>query len=601
MADAITILRSGIDANTAVSDVIARNIAGANQAGYTQKEQVVVSNVLGGTMAGVLANQKDVKRHVVDTLVTEIRNQQTKVCYLKTLSDMSTRIQQIHGNKGTQNSTPHDIQNCLTSIQQLSVARTDPNATQVAHQFDVLAQNLVKADQGLQSLIYEANSTLISDVKDANSLIADITQTARNIVALSNTGNSVVDLEDKLDQDLHNLANYLNINVSYSKDIPPRLSVITQNGLSLINNSTFYNTLEYPASTNIPAGTDLPDISINGTIITDQITSGTIAANRYLVNTTLNQLRDSFSELTRQVRDQVNAIHNLGMGRTPPDTLRGTIGTPGSGGALTSSTPLSGTGTVRIGTLDSSRNLASYVDIDLSTISDMTALEAAINVTASGVSASISADGRLVLTTNTSGNGVAIGSVGAAQATMTDTTNSTTYGFSHYFGLNNVFVTEGALPGEKIAGMAGIIQIRSDLVNNGKAIAYGRLDSSATPSGEAILLGDTSILQNFKDVLSIDTLTVPAAGDIPITYCTLIDYARRIVDNTTTLYKDSSRELEREKDIYMELSIVGNEVSGVDIRAQLLEMVKNSENQKVAYKALQMCLDMQRSLLDIMR
>ena len=76
---------------------------------------------------------------------------------------------------------------------------------------------------------------------------------------------------------------------------------------------------------------------------------------------------------------------NQGTSLPPPSTLTGTT-------AVTASTALSATGTVRIAVTDQSGNLASYRDLDLSGYATVGDLVSAINGI-SGLSASIDATG----------------------------------------------------------------------------------------------------------------------------------------------------------------------------------------------------------------
>src|SRR5262249_10858610 len=128
--------------------------------------------------------------------------------------------------------------------------------------------------------------------------------------------------------------------------------------------------------------------------------SGTIGGLIDLRDNELPAAQSQLDELANQLASSLNAVNNAETAVPPPSTLTGTAAT-----SLTD--PLSATGTVRIAVTDSSGNLVSYKDLDLSTFSTVGDLVTALGGIPN-VSASVDSNGHLVIKSTAAGDGVAI-------------------------------------------------------------------------------------------------------------------------------------------------------------------------------------------------
>jgi len=147
--------------------------------------------------------------------------------------------------------------------------------------------------------------------------------------------------------------------------------------------------------------------------------------------------------MAAQLRDQVNAIHNSGVAFPGPTQITGSLALP-AGGA----TPITAMGFIRIGTVDATGTMnAPRLDLDLGTIATAADIVTAINGTAGlNIAASIDTSGRLALTSVT-GDRLVIADPEPPSALAPSAIEiaGTTRGFSHFFGLNNFFVSEPGL------------------------------------------------------------------------------------------------------------------------------------------------------------
>jgi flagellar hook-associated protein 1 len=222
------------------------------------------------------------------------------------------------------------------------------------------------------------------------------------------------------------------------------------------------------------------------------------------------------SALASQLASSLNAVSNQGTSVPPPTSLTGTT-------AVTSTTPLSATGTVRLAVTDQSGNLVSYQDLDLSSDATVGDLVTAINGI-SGLSASVDADGHLSIKATGSGQGVSINE-------MTSSVGNSNQGFSDYFGLNNLVTGTSASD----------IAVRSDLLSGSAALPTATLDSSATlTTGNQVLSSGSATLVNALGSALTASTSFAAAGGLAATSGSFADYAAAIVANVAAKASQAS-------------------------------------------------------------
>ncbi|MBN8530425.1 MAG: flagellar hook-associated protein FlgK [Alphaproteobacteria bacterium] len=158
-------------------------------------------------------------------------------------------------------------------------------------------------------------------------------------------------------------------------------------------------------------------------------------------------------------------------------------------------------------------------------------------VDADGNPAPLGSSGYLKLTA-ASGIGIAIDEMDSREsgiATTNPPTAATSYGFSHYFGLNNFYDEDGTL-----LGSATRMAVREDILTNPNLISTGELVQSPTyndptlPNLTTTLYsyqlgaGNNAIAKRLAD-LSNSQITFAAAGTIPAVNLRPSDYAGEIL------------------------------------------------------------------------
>jgi hypothetical protein len=169
---------------------------------------------------------------------------------------------------------------------------------------------------------------------------------------------------------------------------------------------------------------------------------------------------------------------------------------------------------------DGSTALAFQVDIGAA--ADENALAAQINSGLGALgSAAIGADGNLEITLANSAQGLAIAE-GDSEISFADAGGrDRDYGFSHYFGLNDLLVQNGGRPSD--------FAVRADIQSDPSRLSTARLDVTASPLSATLGgAGDNRGVQALADALS-SARPVIARGGLPAKSVTLATYAGDII------------------------------------------------------------------------
>ncbi len=354
------------------------------------------------------------------------------------------------------------------------------------------------------------------------------------------------------------------------------------------------------------AGALSPDISYAGggigpilsgpNDITASIKSGELHGIIEARDTILPNLQAEIDKLTQMLRDEVNALHNTGTSRPPPNTLTGTrIFAQPATDTLTFSAA------VRIAAVDANGNFVAHYDLAAGTYT-VKQVETLINANLAGyATASTSTNGPLSIAASNSANGIAI--VDLSDQTVTHTDGATTYtGFSNYFGLNDLFVTPTRVQGDSIPGIAGMIQVRGDIVKDPALLARGALVSTTSPAPKAgdlgVALGDASVAQKIADRF-LAALAFSATGNLPLTATDLAGYASEILSTTAVSASSAAKTAMFKETLFQELSFRNESISGVNIDEELRNMVLFENAYAATARVIQVVDDLFDLLLGI--
>jgi flagellar hook-associated protein 1 FlgK len=521
-----------VSLSTAVSSLLAieqqlniasNNISNANTVGYTEKSATVAATESAGVGTGVtvLSVGSDIDtyllRQVVDA-TAESNQASTSASYYDSLQQILGEV-----STGTASTSGSDIASDISSLSTDITALADSpssasDKSQVVADLTQLADDLRSTSANIQALRQKAEDAVTSTVDDINTQLSTIAKLNVSIANGKAAGESTADLEDERNTALQSLS--ADIGINYYIDSAGRAQVYTKTGQLLVDGETAM-TVSHTTTSGISASTTysgggIGGITVEGNDITDSLGTGTLAALVEQRDTVLTGVQSELDALASSLSTAFNAVSNLGSASPPVQTLTGS-GTFTSGSAV----DVDGSTTVQVTVTDSSGDIVSAVNVPLdgdSSVGDIvSSLDDAFSSSGVAASATLDANGHLVIQATGSSDGVAVstlsGSVGGTD-------------FSSYFGLNDLFVDGTS---------AATIRIKSALSSNSASLPTGTLSTSTTVGATAVASGDATIANDLADALTAEQ-SFSAAGNIGATKATFSGYATDIISDISTRY-----------------------------------------------------------------
>jgi len=428
---------SGLNVTRTAIDVASQNVANANTEGYSRKIVNLEARNILGTGAGVRVSS--ITRNVDEFLLRDLRAQTGSLGTSEIQKQFFDRMQDLFGSLGSNSSLTNQITELDTAFQ--SLATTPEGVSQrldVVNAAVTMAQRFNAMSSDIQKLRLEAEVGISNAVQDVNLQLSTIADLNLRISKLVGAGQTATELEDQRDIALNKLSEYMDISYYYRGNKEAVVSI--GSGDSLVDRLAL--PLSFTPSSSVSAANNgFGPITLNGVDITDRLRSGKIRGLIDLRDTSLSQLQAELDTLGAKLRFELDQAHNRGVGLPPQNTLSGSRTVAGTD-------PFSGTGTVRIAILDANGDFAddgvggaAVFDFDLTTLPSpanvtdvVNAINAAFNPAVA--TASIDTNGRVTIQATNPANGIAIN-----ESTSAVAVGDTTMGFSHFFGLNDLFTT----------------------------------------------------------------------------------------------------------------------------------------------------------------
>jgi flagellar hook-associated protein 1 len=571
---------SGMLATQVQMEIASANISNADTVGYTEKTAQQVAVVSGGVGAGTAI--ADISGSVDKALLSSLIGANSGLGAADTTNNYLDQLQSLFGSAGGSDSSGTSLGNTLASLESAisSLAQT-PGSTSlqagvVGALNDVFAQ-LNETSAGIQSLRDNANQDIASSIDDVNKQLQLIGSLNIQIQQATAANQPTGDLEDQRNTALEDVASKMD--VSYFTTSSGSLQVYTSSGQALVDTSV--HQLSYTPAANVSASTSysatapsgFSGIMLNGMDITSQINSGSLGALITMRDTTLPDTQSQLDQLANQLKDSLNAVSNEGTSVPLPVSLTGTA-------TVSATTPLSGSGTVRIAVADQSGKLVSYQDLDLSNYATVGDLVSAINGI-SGVSASIDSNGHVVIASTDTSDGIAINEMSSAVGTGGQ-------GLSDWLGLNDLVTGTGASD----------IAVRSDILSNPSLLATATLDSSASPAAgsQALSAGSATVANNLYDTLTGST-TFPAVGGLGATSDSFANYAADIVGVVSASASQASSDYTDKQTAQSYFSDTMSSESGVNLDQETARLSSLQNQYTASAELLQVLNQMFSSLM----
>lgn len=539
------------------------NVANASETGYSRKLVATEASTVNTAL-----NQATVTR-AADSYLTRSLTKASGASAQATVID--SYMQSYDAALGS--TTQSDDLSSLVSAFQASLTAlsaspdSDAAKTQVVSDAGSLAQAIKTLSGEVQTLRTEANTAIGDTVGQINDTLKTLQSLNDQIASAGDA--DVTDLQDQRDTALTTLSGL--IGVSYYTDTQGRVAVYSAGGDQLLGATAA--TLGYQVSSSLNAGATYPDqisaLTLNGKDITTSVSGGTLGGLIDLRDDSLVGEQAKLDTLAASLISQTNAAAAGGTAYPPPNSLTGAT-------SVSSSDALWATGSVRLAVVSSSGTLVSSQDLDLSSYATVGDLVTGLNAI-DGISASLSSDGKLVLSADDTSNGVAVASLDSAMG-------SPSQGFAAAFGLNAVFTGSSAAD----------IGLSATLKSDPSKLPTAALGSGTLNAGDAVIsASDTTTTDALSAVFS-QTATFPAAGDFAAGSGTLQGYATKFVSGAASLVSQASTTATSTQSVLSQVQTRLSDQTGVNMDEELANLTVY-QNQ---YQAAAQLVSIAKTLFD---
>lgn len=334
---------TGLRVNQRSIAVLSNNIANVNTEGYSRQTVAQSAVIVEGVGSGVAFN--DVIRKVDKYLQRAVQENNSLMNTASVVSDYTSRVQILLGEPGSTNSMDEYVNAFFQSLQVLaetperasSRSNVVAAATTVARELSELADN-----------IYELQFQAESDMRDAvtamNALIKKLDNVNATITRASALGQSTAGLLDERDKALSELSQYIDLNTFYDSD--GRVNVFTANGVALVDGGNRHE-ITFPARTSIESfidGDSARPVSVVtydsagrqvgqpqelisagvGSEVTTKLLGGKLKGLQEVRDEVLPEILSQLDMFSSRLRDEVNRVHNQGVGFPAASSYTGT-------------------------------------------------------------------------------------------------------------------------------------------------------------------------------------------------------------------------------------------------------------------------------------
>jgi flagellar hook-associated protein 1 FlgK len=310
---ALSTAKDGLLAMQSALGTVAENVSNANTEGYSRKIVNLETRVVDGVGSGVQIAQ--VSRTVDEGLMRDVREENATLYQYEVKESYYTRMEELFGSPADNSSISHLMSELVASLETLA---TSPNSTLNKQEAIRWALNSVDKindmAEEIQDLRLQADVDLAEAATEANQLISEIADMNDKIIRNQAVSNDVSDLKDKRDKALDELSKLMDI--QYFERTNGEVAVFTQGGTVLVDSDA--QTISHSrASTSGPtishAQGGFTPLNVNSYDITNDLLGGSMKGLVDLRDGALNDMQRELDELSEELMEAVNKIHNSGM------------------------------------------------------------------------------------------------------------------------------------------------------------------------------------------------------------------------------------------------------------------------------------------------
>ncbi len=472
---ALRAAQSGILTNQAAIGATAKNIANVHTEGYSRKLVNFENQVLAGAGAGVTLGT--FTRAVDESLLKDLRRELSDTNLLSSQLNYYERLQDLFGSPESNNSISHVISGLTQAAESMALS---PDQSLDQNEFirfaNEVALKLNKMTQEIQELRAQADQEIADAIFQINGLTSEVQDTNFKIIRAQAVDSDTTELKDKRDLAITKLSELIDVQTF------PRSSgdlvVFTSDGFTLVDGVA--NTLTHTAAgivgtTSTYAAGNLTGIFAGeikpGNDFTSRIKGGEVGGLLVQRDTVLPNLQAQLDELSSELIDAINLLHNRGTTFPGLQTMTGTRNFIDPADQTMTLDPTNSAADVTISLFDSSGNQQSTTTLNTIMVSGLYGTgtqtdHGAWNINevaqsmqdwlqdngASSASVAVNTEGKLVLDLNITSLYIAFRdeTATAEGSTQSDIeigfdsdaiggVDETVNGFAQFFGLNNLY------------------------------------------------------------------------------------------------------------------------------------------------------------------
>ncbi len=426
---------SGLGAAQAGIRTVSNNIANVNTPGYARERVTQTTDVINGQVVGVTVGEPT---RVADRyLEAAVNGRAGEAGRAEVTSDYLDRLQGLLGAPGAESGLSGRLDAIMKSATVMtgSAGSVQGNAVFVADVTDAIGtiRGVMSDVAGLRA---DADGEISGTVERTNALLRQVHDLNETIARAGVTGRSAGGAADQRTSAIEELGGLIGIVAREQPD--GRMTIDTLGGVQLVDRRL--RQLSYPQSTGGTSQPTYPTIEIR---FADEGLAANAATGDTIESSTIGgrlggllDLRDlQLPAVARQLEtvfggmaQALNAASNAATAVPPPATLEGRAT------ALTTGDRLGFTGKATFAKTDADGRLLASATIDFSGMATLGDALAAVN-TQLGAGTATFANGKLTLSAG-AGNGMTVMQDGSTPSSRAGV------GFSQYFGLNDLIVSE---------------------------------------------------------------------------------------------------------------------------------------------------------------
>lgn len=626
LSTSLTSAISGLNAAQAAINSTAHNIVNANTDGYVRKVQTQDSRIVAGRGAGVDLGQ--VQRIADEFLIAEVRRQASITGQSEVLQTYHSRTQDAFSNPGSGIDISSRVSELTATIEAFSNDHeTLATAQGVLSSAEELARTIRHLSDRVQTLRSEANREIVDLTGSINADLKVIDDLNDEIARLHKTSQENPDLFDKRDRAIRQLSEKIEIDTYFQDN--GSLAIYTAQGEALVDSTprvlyysaageitpnagltslSIFREDQIDPSTGEPfdptAGVEMVSSGIRATLTPELLGDATPDADQQIISKfgsgrvqgliemrdeQFPALTDQLHELAGSLRFALNAASNDAVAWPLVSTLTGTQMDLSTFAGATRS----GTATIAVADANDGSTLLAF-QIDIGAVTDETDLVTQLNTGLGAFgTAAIGTDGELSISLANSDHGLAIAE-GDSAITLTDATGrDRDYGFSHYFGLNDFYVSAGPFPTDMI--------VRPELSADPGRLGNAKLDVENPPLVATLGgPGDNRGAKSLAEAINAN-YTMIARGKLPERTTDIAAYAAEIVAVTATEARRVEEQHKTDIALSEAINFKADSVTGVNLDEELSALMTLQQAYSVAARLITSVDEMFDELINAVR